>query len=126
MMAWIFAVVITGMCVMLEPSGAQAAPICLGMTLDHVVALLGKPDRKAVLEGKVLRTLTQDDSESDLGQNRLVFIYDQTKLQVWFKNGRVTGMTQDGLAVLREDRQISDQDPNPRAPEGVPGEPREK
>jgi len=126
MMAWLFAVVMTGMGTMLEPSGAKAAPIFLDMTPEQVVALLGEPDRKAILEGKVLRTLTPNNSEIDLWKNRLVFIYDRTKVQVWFKNGRVTEMTKDGLAVLSEDRQVSDQERVPRAPKGVPGEPRER
>ena len=90
-----------GMGGVLELNANQPAPICLDMTLDQVVAKLGKPDRRAILEGKLLRTLTMDDSEVDLLQNRLVFIYDQTKVQVWFKNGRVTGMTKSGIAVLR-------------------------
>lgn len=89
-----------GMGTMPEPDDAKAVPIRLGMTSDQVVTLLGKPDRKAILEGKVLRILVHDDSETELLRNRQVFIYDQTELRVWFMNGQVTGVTKSGIEVL--------------------------
>ncbi len=83
-----------------EPDDAKAVPIRLGMTSDEVVTLLGKPDRQAILEGKVLRILVYDDLASALLRDRLVFIYDQTELRVWFMDGRVTGVTKNGIEVL--------------------------
>ena len=56
MMAWLFAVVMTGIGAMLEPSGAQAAPICLDMTPDQVVALLESLTAKLFWRAKFCET----------------------------------------------------------------------
>lgn len=84
---------------MVLKDGALAETVRLEMTTEQVLDILGEPDRRAVLEGKLLRNLTQRDSEIDLSKYRLVFIYETTHLQIWFKEGRVTGMTQNGVAV---------------------------
>lgn len=102
-MSWFLVILVTGMGGVLEPTDNQSTSISLDMTSGQVLALLGKPDRKAVLEGKLLRILPPDDTEIDLLQNRLVFLYDETNVQVWFKEGRVTGMTKRGVAVLKKE-----------------------
>lgn len=71
----------------------------LGMPQQDVVQLLGKPSRKAVLVGKVLRDLDRIPAEEDVSRFRLVYFYDETGLQVWFKDGKVTGVVRNGVSV---------------------------
>ena len=99
-----------GMSGVLIVGGAQATMIELEMTPEQVMAQRGKPDRIAILEGKLLRTLALEEVGRYLTKNRVVFIYDKTQEHVWFQEGRVIGMTEYGLAVLKEDRQVPDQD----------------
>jgi len=68
------------------------------MSQEEVVQLLGEPDRKAVLVGKVLRDLDKAHDE-DVNRLRLVYVYETISLQVWFKVGRVTGVTQHGVSI---------------------------
>ena len=70
----------------------------LGMLQKEVVQLLGEPDRKAILVGKVLRDLDKVRDE-DVTRLRQVYVFDGLKLQVWFKGGRVTGVTRDGVSI---------------------------
>lgn len=70
----------------------------LGMSQRDVVHVLGQPDRQAVLVGKVLQDPRELKPE-EVAQHRLVYIYDHSGLQVWFANGKVTGMTRDGVPV---------------------------
>ena len=77
---------------------ASAEQIQLGMSQDEVVQLLGEPDRKAVLVGKVLREI-EKVPEVGLAQARLVYVFDTLRLQVWFKDGKVTGVTRDGVST---------------------------
>ena len=106
--------------------GAQATMIDLEMTPEQVMAQRGKPDRIAILEGKLLRALAFEEVGRYLTKNRVVFIYDKTQEHVWFQEGRVIGMTEYGLAVLKEDRQAPDQGRisgrDPQAPERFPRE----
>ena len=70
----------------------------LGMSQEKVIQLLGEPDRKAVLVGKVLRDLGKVRDE-DLTRLRLVYVFDTLSLQVWFEGGRVTGVTRHGVSI---------------------------
>lgn len=110
MKGWRFSILMIGMSGVLIVGGAQATMIELEMTPEQVMAQRGKPDRIAILEGKLLRTLALEEVGRYLTKNRVVFIYDKTQEHVWFQEGRVIGMTEYGLAVLKEDRQVPDQD----------------
>jgi hypothetical protein len=79
---------------------AAAGEVKLGMSREDVVHLLGEPDRKAVLEGKLLRDLDRLPATEDISRFRLVYFYDETKLQVWFLADKVTGVTRNGISVL--------------------------
>ena len=69
-----------------------------GMSEEEVINLLGKPDRKAVLIGKILRDFDKVPPE-DRNRLRLVYLYDASGLQIWFETGKVTGITQYGLTI---------------------------
>ena len=68
----------------------------LGMTQKEVMAVLGEPDKKAILSGKVLKDLQK--METDTSEHRTVFIYHEKNLKVWFLRGVVTGVTNAGLS----------------------------
>lgn len=80
---------------------AENMDVAAGMPIQDVVAIMGQPDRKAVLEGKVLRDFTEVDPEGASSTLRVIYIYNKGRVQVWFQQGRVTGMTKDGVSVLR-------------------------
>ncbi len=84
--------------IFLAYAGASAEGVRLGMSQEEVVQLLGEPDRKAVLVGKVLRDLDEVRDE-DVSRLRLVYVYETFGLQVWFKDGRVTGVTRHGVSI---------------------------
>ncbi len=69
------------------------------MSREDVVHLLGEPNREAVLVGKVLRDADQLPAEEDLTRFRLVYIDDKSGLQVWFMDGKMTGVTRYGFSV---------------------------
>jgi hypothetical protein len=46
--------------------------------------------------GKALRDAEQLSAE-DLARLRLVYIYEPSGLQVWFREGKVTGVTRQGV-----------------------------
>lgn len=71
-----------------------------GMSQECVVQLLGEPSRKAVLIGKVLRDIDRMPAEEDLARFRLVYFYDESGLQVWFADGKVTGATRNGISTF--------------------------
>ena len=77
---------------------ASAEEVRLGMSQEEVVQLIGEPDRKAVLVGKVLRDLDTVRAE-DATQFRLVYVYETPGLQVWFRVGKVTGLTRYGVSI---------------------------
>jgi hypothetical protein len=79
-------------------ASAQHGDVRRGMTTEQVTLLLGEPDRKAVLIGKVLRDADQFSAE-DLARLRLVYIYDLSGLRVWFLDNTVTGVTRDGVSL---------------------------
>jgi hypothetical protein len=68
------------------------------MSEEQVVQLLGEPTRKAALVGKALQDIQRLSAE-ELARLRLVYIYDPSGLQVWFQEGRVTGVTRHGVLV---------------------------
>jgi hypothetical protein len=78
---------------------AQAADLHRGMTRDEVIKLLGPPDRRGVLEGKVIRQLT-DSMALEHAESRVVYFYDKTGIQVWLLGGKVTGATKNGVSIL--------------------------
>jgi hypothetical protein len=80
---------------------AQIMDVTIGMPMQDVVAALGEPDRKAVLSGKVLRDLTEISPEIAGSKSRIVFIYNKDNVQVWFRQGRVTGITKEGVSIVR-------------------------
>ena len=80
---------------------AQIMDVTIGMPMQEVIAALGEPDRKAVLSGKVLRDLAEISPEVAVSKSRIVFIYNKDNIQVWFQQGRVTGITKDGISILR-------------------------
>lgn len=45
--------------------------------------------------------MTELDSATDLSKHRLVFLYGDIYLQVWFKDGHVTGVTQKGISIVK-------------------------
>lgn len=67
------------------------------MSAADVVRALGEPSRKAVLVGKELRDLDEAEAGNDPGDRRLVYVYDDTGVQVWLQNGVVTGVVRDGV-----------------------------
>ena len=85
--------------VLLAGACGAADELRIGMPREDVVHLLGEPNRKAVLDGKVLRDVEELPAEVDASQFRLVYFYDESGLQVWFKDGKVTGVTREGIAV---------------------------
>ena len=82
---------------------ASGSGVTVGMSPQEVTTILGPPDKRAVLVGKVLRELRE--GAPDPTESRMVYIYDRTKLRVWFQHGQVTGMTLDGLPVTEGERQ---------------------
>lgn len=72
----------------------------LGMSQENVVQLLGEPSRKSVLIGKVLRDIDQFPAGEDLARFRLVYVYDKSGLQVWFEDGKVTGVIRNGVSMF--------------------------
>ncbi len=82
-------------------ASAEAMNVTIGMSMEDVITILGEPDRKAVLSGKVLRDLAVVGPEDAVSKSRIVFIYEKDHVQVWFQQERVTGMTQDGVSILR-------------------------
>jgi hypothetical protein len=77
---------------------AQPGEVRPGMSEEQVVRLLGQPTRKAVLVGKALRD-AEEVSAEDLARRRLVYVYDPSGLQVWFWDGKVTGVTRHGVLL---------------------------
>ena len=71
----------------------------LGMSPQEVVRLLGEPDRKSVLDGKVLRDLGEIESKHR-DEYRTVYTYKESGLQVWFKAGKATGATRNGISIF--------------------------
>jgi 3-isopropylmalate dehydratase small subunit len=70
------------------------------MPMQEVLTILGEPDRKAILSGKLLRDVPENSTEIFASNSRIVFIYRHNNLQVWFRQGRVTGVTKDGVSTL--------------------------
>ena len=71
----------------------------MGMQQQEVINLLGEPDDKSFLDGKVLRSLSELDP-NNIDKYRIVFTYEDSNIQVWFKAGKVTGATRKGISVF--------------------------
>ena len=78
---------------------SQAEGVRLGMSQHEVLRRLGEPDRKAVLDGKVLREL-DDLAATHLVGYRLVYTYSESGIQVWFEADKVTGVTRHGVSIF--------------------------
>lgn len=74
--------------------------IQLGMSPKEVVQKIGEPDRKSILDGKLLREINGSENDIDLKKFRLVYTYEKTGIQVWFFNGKVTGVTKYGASIF--------------------------
>ncbi len=96
--AQLFGVCVAIMFIFSANACASAEEVRLGMSQEEVVQLLGEPDRKAVLVGKVLRDLDKVRDE-DVTRLRLVYFYEMFGLQVWFKDSQVTGVTRHGVSI---------------------------
>lgn len=96
---------ITALCAIVPwPASAESMNVTIGMSMQDVITIIGEPDRKAVLSGKVLRDFTEVNPQTAVSKSRSVFIYEKDNVQVWFQQGRVTGMTKDGVSILRPKR----------------------
>jgi hypothetical protein len=71
----------------------------LDMSQQDVERILGVPDRRAVLIGKTLKNIGAQMPE-EFEHSRLIYIYDKMGLQVWFLDGRITGVTRYGVSVF--------------------------
>jgi len=79
---------------------AKVESVRVGMSPNEVIRGLGEPDRKAVLEGKLLRDL-DEIKDKDLTGYRVVYVYEKSGLQVWFQSGKVTGATRQGVSIFQ-------------------------
>lgn len=79
---------------------AEVMDVKIGMPIQEVLTILGEPDRKAVLSGKLLRDVPEKDAETLSSISRMVFIYQRSNIHVWFQQGRVSGITKDGESIL--------------------------
>ena len=80
-------------------SGA-AEDLRLEMSQQDVERILGTPDRKAVLIGKTVKSIGGSQIPAEFEHLRYIYIYDKTGLQVWFQDGRVTGVTHYGVSMF--------------------------
>jgi hypothetical protein len=127
MKGWRFSILMIGVSGVLIAESAQATMIEIEMTSEQVIAQRGKPDRVAILEGKLLRVLALEEAVKHLAKNKVVFIYDKMQEYVWFHEGRVVGVTEYGLAAPKDDRQAPDQGRIPgRDPQALERFPREQ
>ena len=85
---------------------APQAAIAIGMTKSEVRAQLGAPERIAVLDGKVIRTIAPDAEARARG--RMVYFYRDGRLAVWFEGTRVTGVTESPDGAGTTDQQTDD------------------
>jgi hypothetical protein len=77
---------------------AEVMDVKIGMPMQEVLTILGEPDRKAILSGKLLRDVPENSTEILPSKSRIVFIY-KHNVQVWFRQGHVTGVTKDGVSI---------------------------
>ena len=87
--------------VSLPAAAGVTFPVKIGMREEEVVRVLGEPERKAILEGKVLRELKGGAVPPKHRNAMLVFLYDRRNVRVWFRHGSVTDVTQNGVSVVR-------------------------
>ena len=72
--------------------------ISLGMTWEKVVRKLGEPDKKCILERKLLREMKKDKNNFNLNYLQMVYSYEKSGIQVWFLKGRVTDIIKNEYA----------------------------
>ncbi len=84
-----------------SPAAAESFPVKVGMHEQEVVRLLGEPERKAILDGKVLRELHQATVPPKYRDAMLVFLYERGNIRVWFRHGSVTDITRAGVSIAR-------------------------
>lgn len=73
------------------------------MSEAEVIRIMGEPSRKAVLIGKALRSIDELPAGEDVARFRLVFVYEESGLQVWFRDGKVTGITRNGVSTMADE-----------------------
>ncbi len=78
---------------------AKQKDITHGMSAKEVIQRMGAPDSIAVQEGKLLRKLEAAEVKDFTGK-RIVYIYEVNNIQIWFENGKVSGMTRNGVSVF--------------------------
>ena len=98
--SWLFSLILT-ICGSKSPAAGQPLPVKIGMHEQEVVRLLGEPERKAILDGKVLRELRERTVPPEYRDAMLVFLYERRNIRVWFRHGSVTDITRDGVSVAR-------------------------
>ena len=79
----------------------EASSVALGMREQEVVSILGQPERKAILQGKLLIDIKGGTMPSNRPNAMIVFLYERDKVRVWFRRGKVTDVTRDGVSVHR-------------------------
>ncbi|HET6467740.1 MAG TPA: hypothetical protein VFG43_05105 [Geminicoccaceae bacterium] len=77
-------------------SAAEGGPISAGMSPQQVAAVLGAPDRIAVVDGKYLRDSTEGALLAARPHERFVYIYREQGMNGWFVDGRVSGAERTG------------------------------
>ena len=77
---------------------AEVMDVKIGMPMQEVLTILGEPDRKAILSGKLLQDVPENSAETLSSKSRIVFIY-KHNVQIWFRQGHVTGVTKDGVSI---------------------------
>ena len=63
----------------------------IGMSIQEVLTILREPDRKAVLSGKLLRDVPENDAETLASISRMAFIYQRSNIHVWFRRDESPG-----------------------------------
>jgi len=71
----------------------------LGMSPEQVINEMGQPDSKSIVDGKVLRKINDDEARYEKIY-RIVYGYEKDRIQIWFFERKVTGMTRNGASVL--------------------------
>ena len=79
----------------------EVSSVAFGMREQEVVRILGQPERKVILQGKLFLDLEGGTMFSDRPNAMIVFLYERDNVRVWFRRGKVTDVTRDGVSVYR-------------------------
>ena len=79
--------------------GCGSEAVRLGTERESVIARLGRPDRQAILVGKVLQDIPNVSTGPIDSNHMVVYFYDSRGLRVWFTRGQVSGITKNGIAI---------------------------